>query len=268
MNAVDMRATILSSSWNDGHIESMSGFNVPLGFSASEVYEEGEYEYRPGDVFLLYSDGVTEARNPSGKMFGIERLQQLLSDKYLLAPQLVIEAVRDAVTNFVGSTELADDLTCVCIKIPADYAGQIPPPTGELEISSNLGELAAIRAFIRGFCERRFSCDMDAKELGLLELAVSEVASNIIKHSYHGRTDRRIWIRVSKEQDILRVRLTHTGDSFQISGPIPRPSLDEPKEGGFGLFIISRLVTSIEYGQDAEGRQYVEFCKRLTKSGG
>lgn len=259
---------LLRCSWSDGHIDCLSGFNLPLGFSSSEVYEEGEYSYAPGDVFLLYSDGVTEARNSDGKMFGIERLQQLLVDKYLLSPQLIVEAVRDAVTSFVGSSVLADDLTCVCIKVTADYADRNPPPIGEMEVFSNLEELAAIRAFIRGFCERRFICGMDQRDLNLLELAVSEVASNIMRHSYHGRTDQRIWIRVSREQDTLRVRLAHTGDAFEISGPIPPPSLEEPREGGFGLYIISRSVSSIEYGRDVDGRQYVEFCKQIFKGEG
>lgn len=102
----------------------------------------------------------------------------------------------------------------------------------------------------------------------MLELAANEVASNIMRHSYHGRTDQRIWIRISEEPDELSVRFTHTGEAFSCVGPVAAPPLDAQREGGFGLFIISRAVDRLDCGQDAEGRNYIEIAKRLRSSGG
>lgn len=252
---------------SDGTIDTLSGYNLPLGFTPTEVYTEAVYDYAPGDLFLLYSDGVTEARNPDGEMFGIERLQELLSRERLLAPQLIIDSIRETVISFVGSSELKDDLTCICLKIPARSTTQLPA-SSELFVLSNLGRLATIRAFVRSFCEQRASCSMSPDELNMVELAVNEVASNIMRHAYHGRTDQRIWIRITEQPDELRVRLAHTGESFMCSGPVSAPPVDAQREGGFGLFIISRAVERIDCGQDEEGRNYIEIAKRLRGQGG
>ncbi|MHB0999184.1 MAG: ATP-binding SpoIIE family protein phosphatase [Armatimonadota bacterium] len=257
---------LLRCRWDDRKIDVLSGFNMPLGFSPSEVYEEAEYDYSAGDLFLLYSDGVTEARNHSGEMFGKERIQNLLAEKYQLSPQMIVESIRDTVTSFVGSRAFADDLTCVCFKIPVEYS-DVSSSVSEFEVSSSLSELAVIRAFLRGFCDRQFECNMDQKDMNMLELAISEVASNIIRHAYHGRTDQRIWIRASREGNMLKVRLTHTGEAYKSSDTIPSPSIEDLKEGGFGLFIISHTVNSVEYGQDIDGRQYVELRKYLRPIG-
>lgn len=259
---------MLRCTWSDGVVHSLSGFNMPLGFSPSEVYQEAEYDYESGDIFLLYSDGVTEARNSDCEMFSTERLERLVADKYRLSPLLLVESIQEAVTGFVGSSVLADDLTCVAIRIPPLYVDQPPPASREIQVSSSLGELAAIRAFLRGFCAQHSSCDVNMREFTLLELAVNEVASNIMRHAYHGRTDQRIWIRMSQEKDSMRVRLTHKGELFQSPEQTPALSLDEQKEGGFGLYIIHNAVDGINYGQDSDGRPYIELTKRLSSISG
>lgn len=257
---------LLRCKLEDGKIDALSGSNVPLGFSRSEVYEDAVYDYEAGDTFLLYSDGVTEARNSVGEMFGVDRLERCLSDVRKSSSRTIIEAIRESVTGFVGSAVVADDLTCVCIKIPNVHPHR--EHGGELRVSSSLGELASIRAFLRGFCESGIECHVLPSELNMLELAVNEVASNIMRHSYHGRTDQEIRIQMVEDEDMLRVRLMHRGDPFRGSRKVAAPTLDSMREGGFGLFIISRAVDSITYGQDADGSQYVELCKRLHGSGG
>jgi PAS domain S-box-containing protein len=257
---------LLRCAWESGQIDALSGCNVPLGFSRSEVYEDAIYDYVPGDAFLLYSDGVTEARNARGEMFGVERLEKCFGEIHRSSSRSIVDKIREAVIGFVGSTAIADDLTCVCLRIPIDQMHLVHG--GEIRVSSSLGELSSIRAFLRGFCERGSACRINPSELNMLELAVNEVASNIMRHSYHGRTDQEIRIQMAEDEDVLRVRLTHRGDPFRGSRRVPAPSFDGLREGGFGLFIISRAVDSIAYGEDPDGNQYVELCKRLQGSGG
>jgi serine phosphatase RsbU (regulator of sigma subunit) len=104
---------LLRCGWYGGPVESLSGFNLPLGFTPSEVYQQAEYDYQSGDLFLFYSDGVTEARSPDGELFGLNRVCTLVDERRHMSPQLIVEAIREAVTGFVGSSVLADDLTCV-----------------------------------------------------------------------------------------------------------------------------------------------------------
>ena len=96
-----------------------------------------------------------------------------------------------------------------------------------------------------------------------MELAVNEVASNIMRHAYRGRTDQRIWVRVNNEDSVFKVRLLHTGEPFRNVDRMPLPSLKGSKEGGFGLFIISRAVDTVDCGEESDGRQYIELANNL-----
>lgn len=265
---VDCGNTRLMRCCADGsRVELLSGYNLPLGFSVSEAYSEAQFGYDLGDLFVLYSDGVTEARNHSGELFGNDRLLDLVAEKNALPARDIVEAVRTAVTSFVGSENLSDDLTCVAIRILPESAEVKTLAREEMQVTSSLAELATIRAFLRGFCERFGDCGLTEQELHLVELAVNEVASNIMRHAYRGRTDQHIHIRLESEPSVLRVRLMHDGEAFTGVEQIPLPSFEHEREGGFGLFIISRAVDEVNYGQDANGKQYVELTKRHAEAG-
>lgn len=258
---------LLRCSGNDGSIEFLSGFNVPLGFSASEIYTQAEFTFDPGDTFVFYSDGVTEARNPSGEMFGTGNLCELIASRRHLPPHLIVEAMRETIVDFVGSSAFTDDFTCVVVKVAPEVEAVQPTEAREIQLSSNMGELTTIRSFLHRFCEHRQSCWMNEKEMHLMELAMTEVVSNIIKHSYHNIDGRPIWARIELVNNILRVRFSHWGDPFTGPTRVPVPPLDGAREGGFGLFIITNSVDQIDYGVDSEGRQYIELTKTLRRIG-
>jgi sigma-B regulation protein RsbU (phosphoserine phosphatase) len=101
----------------NGACQTLEGGNLPLGFSATEEWTATEAALEPGDVFLLYSDGVTEARSPEGELFGEERLQDWLASRTDLRPRSLVEALREEIEAFSGLEAPTDDLTCVAVRI-------------------------------------------------------------------------------------------------------------------------------------------------------
>lgn len=92
-----------------------------LGVLRSDRYEdyivETVLEYQPGDVMLLYTDGIIEARNEQGKEFGYDRLKQVLNDSQNLSAAKIKEKVIQHLYEFVGSETLPDDdYTLVVVK--------------------------------------------------------------------------------------------------------------------------------------------------------
>jgi len=79
-------------------------------------YEEEKIELSPGDVFIAFSDGVTEAFNEKEEQFGEERLIELLKSVLPLPASNILSAINDAVLRFAGSMPAADDLTLMVIK--------------------------------------------------------------------------------------------------------------------------------------------------------
>ena len=79
-------------------------------------YEEGTVQLRPGDIFLAYSDGVTEPENDFGE-FGEERLISLVQENRDLSLARITEIVTSAVDDWIGAAEQPDDVTLVLARV-------------------------------------------------------------------------------------------------------------------------------------------------------
>jgi len=88
-----------------------------LGVRNGESFEERQIRMQPGDLLFVYTDGVTEASNSSGEMFGRERLCSILAARHTGLPQSIIEAVLSEITAFAGTTDREDDITMIAMKI-------------------------------------------------------------------------------------------------------------------------------------------------------
>jgi sigma-B regulation protein RsbU (phosphoserine phosphatase) len=76
------------------------------------TYEEGAVEMHPGEIFIAYSDGVTEPENDFGE-FGEQRLIDLVRENRTLPLPQISEIVTAAVDTWIGDKEQPDDVTLV-----------------------------------------------------------------------------------------------------------------------------------------------------------
>ncbi|GAB7025480.1 PP2C family protein-serine/threonine phosphatase [Geotalea toluenoxydans] len=88
-----------------------------FGVRKEEIYEEKELQLRQGDLLILYTDGITEAQNSAGEMFGFCRLCSTVSASRERAPEEVIAAIHEQLADFTGITALEDDVTMIVMKI-------------------------------------------------------------------------------------------------------------------------------------------------------
>lgn len=241
-----------------GRCEVLHGDNLPLGFRKGEIYNQQTVTFEPGDLVVLYSDGVTESRNRAEELFGQDRLTQCIESNNALDPEDLAKAIRKAVFAFAESESLRDDLTCVVIKI---VESERPQASATLEIRSDLRDLGRAREFVRAFCRDLPGTKLDEEFVGKMELAVTEACSNIMKHAYHGRSDQQVHLEVEGFPDRITIRLHHLGDAFDPSG-VPQPRLDGSQQSGFGVYFITQCVDAVRYYRDERGRN----CIALTKS--
>ena len=89
---------------------------VPLGMLEEFPFEEEEVPMNPGDLLVVYSDGVTEAWNADEVEFGEQRLAEALSRHRDKTASELIDGVVAAVKSHTGSTPQADDITLVVLK--------------------------------------------------------------------------------------------------------------------------------------------------------
>lgn len=91
--------------------------NLAVGVIDGFEYEEQSVMLDKGDIFFLYTDGLTEAEDSAKSMFGERRMLDVISSCGRLSPEESIALMDAAVTEFVGDTEQSDDLTMLCLKI-------------------------------------------------------------------------------------------------------------------------------------------------------
>jgi serine phosphatase RsbU (regulator of sigma subunit) len=99
-----------------GAVEELPASGVPVGLVAEVAYEERSVELAPGDVLLVYSDGVSEASNGAGEEFTAARLADV-ARRYqgALASELA-ELVEQELAAFTGSAPQADDRTLLVLR--------------------------------------------------------------------------------------------------------------------------------------------------------
>jgi serine phosphatase RsbU (regulator of sigma subunit) len=100
--------------------------NIPIGVMEEKKYNIQESVIAAGDMILLYTDGLTEAMNANGKLFGLKRVEETIcgggktggnSELSAFAePQQLLDTMSHAVSEFVNGAEQSDDLTMLVIK--------------------------------------------------------------------------------------------------------------------------------------------------------
>ena len=89
----------------------------PLGILLDLRIEIGPpVEMAPGDLYLVFSDGIYEGMDPDGAKFGEDRVQQLVRDHRSRPPKEILQAVRDALETFARGRPADDDRTAIIIK--------------------------------------------------------------------------------------------------------------------------------------------------------
>ncbi len=87
-----------------------------LGVRKNIIFEEKTTTLAKGDLILLYTDGLTEAENPDGEFFGIERLSDILMQYAQQSPERIIDALLKHIKQFCQSESFNDDITLMVFR--------------------------------------------------------------------------------------------------------------------------------------------------------
>ncbi len=97
--------------------EELPATGLPLGIMPDMDYSEVTlYDFTPGDLAIITTDGFFEAMNPQNEMFGIQRMLDLIRRDHELPASEIIAHLRDAVDTFTAGLPQADDLTIIIVK--------------------------------------------------------------------------------------------------------------------------------------------------------
>ncbi|HEY0003224.1 MAG TPA: SpoIIE family protein phosphatase [Pyrinomonadaceae bacterium] len=103
-----------------GTVEQLGSGGLPLGINPFADYREGRAQLQPGDVLVIYSDGVSEAQDPAGEEFGTTRLWEVVSRNIEASAAGIRDRIESALTKFARGTRAVDDITLVIVKRQAE----------------------------------------------------------------------------------------------------------------------------------------------------
>jgi sigma-B regulation protein RsbU (phosphoserine phosphatase) len=205
---------------------------LPIGIYSNTAFREETLVLRPGDTLVFYSDGITEAANSHDELYGQERLADVLSANADLSAFDLSQVIVDSVEAFRVDAPRSDDLTLIVLKVLPRAIPFVYP--AELE------HLNEVTAFIR-----QMTLAYGGDFAYAMELAASEIVTNIIQHAYRFAPGE-LRGHITLLPDRVELDLYDDGTPFDISA-VPEPSLEEPHEGGYGLFIARQLADELAF---------------------
>ncbi|MCU0343746.1 MAG: serine/threonine-protein phosphatase [Ignavibacterium sp.] len=101
---------------NDKEIKELSKGDIALGLVSNAEYNEQTFLLRQNEIFIAYSDGVTEAKNEYGQFFGMDRFQKLIKNSANNSPQQIGKFIVSQLEQFVGDYPATDDISLIIMK--------------------------------------------------------------------------------------------------------------------------------------------------------
>lgn len=239
----------------DGVVTQLEARGMPLGLMPGSVYDEHETVIEPGDIVLLYSDGITEQHDASGEMFGFERTAALVAASG--SGDDLIDRSVEALGVFSTDVEQEDDITLVALHRGRSGGYQ---DTLSFSVPSEPGNERDVMDRVAAVVESGLS----PARLDALKTAVSETAMNAIEHGNRGDATLDVSVLVRRSAEAITVEVGDYGRGRQRDPDIPDldlklAGLQTPR--GWGLFLIEQLVDRIEEFTDGE-RHVVRLVMR------
>lgn len=264
-------------------VQPVKSIHLPLGVVADKSFKDNcdYYELDVGDRFFMWSDGIHEARNVDGDMFGEERLLELFNER--LAPELLFDEILQRVKSFVGKGEKNDDLSLIeismeepcnvnhiaseaavqhtsglvewgmCFEVkPSSFRVFNPLPL----LLSVLMEVPGLRSSSGSLYSILVELYSNALEHGVLRLDSSMKATAEGFNQYYLLREERLkavdtgFIRIHLDHSTtddggsLRVRVEDSGEGFT---PLPATdaSFNERAYSGRGLALLEKICDSV-----------------------
>jgi serine phosphatase RsbU (regulator of sigma subunit)/anti-sigma regulatory factor (Ser/Thr protein kinase) len=248
-----------------GWIEFLPATGLPLGVQQFLSCRTKSFNLEPGDVLLLYSDGVTEAENLRGEVFGAQGLSDIMEAIYPASANEQISVILEAVEFFCDGLTFRDDLTLVMLKVSDDeeqYLNVIP-----FVLPS---KTSYIGPFIEQTSEKIAPYVPEKYEIGLVDefmLALSEVITNQAEHAYQYKAGLIVG-RLTLSESRWQANLIDRGIGFDSDTTTEFPiNTDDPPIHGYGLRIMHSLLDNCTYERLKDGRNHWTLTKNLSGEG-
>lgn len=219
----------------------------PVAMDSDSRYEEKCISMGKNDYLVLFTDGIIESINQSGKFFGTNALKKILKDNHHLSTPLLVDKIYKEVLNFSTGAPQHDDLTLVI----ARNESQNEERNIKKEAFTETFEVDSSKEMVKFIREK---IDSISKKMGFneeaihnIKLAVNEAHANVIEHAYHGDQTQKIIFQFTGFSDKLVILIKDFGKSASPMFIKAASNLEELEGSGLGVFLMKKYMDKVEY---------------------
>lgn len=234
VNAGHCRPLVSRDKGSCRYLTELGGF-VLAGMEGMH-YTQTTIRLSPGDTLFQYSDGVTEANDEQGALYGEDRLKTFINGHREQNPGELAAALWQDIQGFQGQGEQFDDITMLALR----YNGDIR--TIRME-NPELGSIQQVTDFVEGCLQEH---GFPAGDMAKLLVAVDEIYSNICRYS--GAEKAAVSCLVQGG----RAKITFTDNGIPYN-PLEKPDPDvtagaeERPIGGLGIYMVKKTMDIVTY---------------------
>ena len=232
---------VIGSNQNFRYLKCNPGFL--LGCFKETFLKDEELVLKAGESMTFYTDGITEARNNNGELFGETRFLKAMNKRDYSCVIELHHAIKDEIANFVEDAPQSDDITFLTLKYrSSNYSYK------EEQFDAKKENILNMLAFITDFSkEHKFAEEFRKK----LVIVGDELFSNIVNHGYQNEGGE-IFVRqlfdIDKNEYVLTI--VDKAPAFnQLEVDNPKVGNDAKKQaiGGLGLIIVKKIMDEYAY---------------------
>lgn len=232
--------------------------NLPLGVFPDTEFVEETLDMSEGDTLFLYTDGLTEAKNPAREAFGRARVKEVLEGVRTLGPEAMVSALGDAARNFAGAAPQSDDMAMLAVRFsPHDLLRQ------RLQLVNDKADVSRLSVFVKDFCA---SLELDRKTAAGVRLALEEMVVNVMNYAYPAGEKGDILVLADSDRTEVRFTIEDSGVPFD---PTAMMSVDTTLDansrpiGGLGIHLTREIMDSVSYNRK-QGKNVLTLTKSIS----
>lgn len=226
--------------------------NIPLGYEGKFQFVEQGTLLETEDTLVLYTDGITEARNKNHEMMGMARWKDCLN--VLMPDCLSAGALMEGVKAFIGTAEQSDDITLMTISKRSDMQPYV------LHVENKMSEWPVLRKALHdyGMC-----VGMEDRTLKKMILALEEAVVNIVNYS----EAKFIGMTIScGDTQRLSITLRDDGIAFDPTAQAEVDTaavIDQRQIGGLGIALLRQIADEVHYRRTDDGQNELSIIKNI-----
>ena len=214
-----------------------------LGALKDAMVTDETITLKNGECIMLYTDGITEARNDKGEFYGEKRFLDLLNARDYTCLVETHHALKDDIEKFINGEDQSDDTTIITLKYHGDECFYV-----EKRFDGKMENIQDALKFVGDFCDKH-QLNPDFKNN--LSVVADELYSNIVKYGYKnngGEVFTRLLFNKDKNEFAMTViDRAPAFNQLEINNSPLEGDPQDKKVGGLGILIVKKIMSQYAY---------------------